>query len=47
MKKVKIRVTEEEKRCIIIALTEYRNRLIAEGKYTDVVDETLLDVIGG
>jgi len=33
--------TYEECQCIICGLNELRNSLIAEGRYTDTVDETL------
>ena len=34
-----------EERCLLISsLNDLRNRLIAEGKYTDLVDEILINV---
>lgn len=33
---------EVERRLIILCLNEFRNRLIAEGRYTDCVDELLI-----
>lgn len=35
-------LTNEERRAVIISLIELRNRLIFQGKYTDVVDELLI-----
>lgn len=40
--KVKLRMTDEEIKVLIIALNELRNKLISEGRYTDVVDELIL-----
>ena len=36
---------EYERRNIINSLNELRNRLIANGRYTDAVDELLLKII--
>ena len=36
---------EYERRIIINSLNELRNRLIADGRYTDAVDELLLKII--
>ena len=44
MKKKKYLVTYDEWRLIIYALNGLRNSLIAEGKYTDTVDDALLAV---
>ena len=41
----KITLNEAEWRLIINALNKLRNSLIAEGRYTDVVDETILKII--
>ena len=35
-------LTNEERRAVISSLIELRNRLIFQGKYTDVVDELLV-----
>ncbi len=43
--KVKIVLTDEEYRLVVYLLSEYRNKLIAEGKYTDLVNEVLLKLI--
>ncbi len=40
--KVKLRMTDEEIKVLIIALNELRNKLISEGRYTDAVDELIL-----
>jgi hypothetical protein len=45
MKKTRFYFTYEEWQFIIRALNELRNKLIAEGRYTDTVDETLYKFI--
>jgi len=45
MKNVKIYLTRDEWRLVIASLNEYRNKLIAEGRHTDFVDDVLLKVI--
>lgn len=35
-------LTAEERRYIFNALLAYRNKLIAQGKYTDAVDEVMV-----
>lgn len=35
-------LTQDERRTIVGSLIELRNRLISEGKYTDVIDELLV-----
>lgn len=42
MFKSKYRFTYEEIRVLVVALIELKNQLIAEGKYTDAVDELLV-----
>lgn len=37
---------ENELRIVIYALNELRNKLIAEGRYTDCVDELLIKMAG-
>lgn len=44
-KKYYIALDEYEHRIIINSLNGMRNRLIANGRYTDAVDEVLLKVI--
>ena len=36
----------QEHRLMIGSLNQLRNKLIADGKYTDAVDEVLLKIIG-
>ena len=36
----------QEHRLMIESLKQLRNKLIADGKYTDAVDEVLLKIIG-
>ena len=43
-KKYYIALDDFERRVLINCLNEMRNRLIANGKYTDVVDEVLLKI---
>lgn len=38
-------LNEYERRIIINSLNELRNRLIADGRYTNAVDEILLKII--
>ena len=42
MFKPKFRFTYDEVRIIVLALVELKNQLIAEGRYTDPVDELLV-----
>lgn len=35
-------LTSEERRYIFNALLTYRNKLIAQGRYTDIVDEVII-----
>lgn len=39
-------LNDQENRLMIESLNQLRNTLIADGKYTDVVDEVLLKIIG-
>ncbi len=45
LKKFQITVTDAEYRFLLNSLNEYRNRLLAEGRYTDGLDETILAVM--
>jgi len=45
MKKTKHLVSYDEWRLIIYALNNLRNSLLAEGKYTDQVDDALVAVM--
>ena len=38
-------LNDQERRFMIESLNQLRNKLIAEGKYTDAVDEVLLKII--
>ena len=39
-------LNDQEHRLMIESLNQLRNKLIADGKYTDAVDEVLLKIIG-
>ena len=39
-------LSNQEHRLIIESLNQLRNKLIADGKYTDAIDEVLLKIIG-
>ena len=41
-KKYHLYLDETERRRIILCLNEFRSKLIAEGRYTDCVDELLI-----
>ena len=43
--KYHIYINSEERRLLISSLNDLRNRLIAEGSYTDLVDEVLIKVV--
>ena len=45
-KKYYIALGDFERKIIINCLNEMRNKLIADGKYTDAIDEVLLKIIG-
>ena len=45
MKKTRIFFTIDEWRLLITSLNVMRNRLIAEGRYTDQVDDVLLKTV--
>lgn len=38
----KYKFTHDEVRIIVLALVELKNQLLAEGRYTDAVDELLI-----
>lgn len=40
-----IAITEGERRIIINALNSLRNKLLAEGRYTDAADDVLIKVV--
>ena len=39
-------LNDQEHRLIIESLNQLRNKLIADGKYTDAADDVLLKIIG-
>ena len=39
-------LNDQEHRLIIESLNQLRNKLIADGKYTDAIDEVMLKIIG-
>ena len=39
-------LNDQEHRLMIESLKQLRNKLIADGKYTDAIDEVLLKIIG-
>ena len=43
--KYHIYLNSKERRLLISSLNDLRNRLIAEGRYTDLVDEVLIKVV--
>ena len=45
-KKYYIVLDDFERRVIVNCLNEMRNKIIADGKYTDAVDEVLSKIIG-
>ena len=45
-KKYYIALDDFECRVVVNCLNEMRNEIIADGKYTDAVDEVLLKIIG-
>ena len=42
MLKSKYKFSYDEIRIIVMALVEFKNQLIAEGRYTDAVDDLLI-----
>ena len=44
-KKYYIALDDFERRVVVNCMNEMRNKLIAEGKYTDALDEVMLKVI--
>ena len=44
-KKYYIALDDLERRVVVNSVNEMRNKLIADGKYTDALDEVLLKVI--
>ena len=44
-KKYYIALVDFERRVVVNCMNEMRNKLIADGKYTDALDEVLLKII--
>ena len=44
--KYHLALNDTERRLLIGSLNDLRSRLVAEGRYTDAVDEVLLKIIG-
>lgn len=42
VKKYYLYLTDVERRLVLKALIEFRNKLIARGRYTDIVDEVII-----
>ena len=45
MKKIWVSMNADEERLILRALNALRNDLIAEGRYTDVIDGAILKIV--
>lgn len=45
MFKPKFRFTHDEVRIIVMALVEFKNQLLAEGRYTDAIDDLLIKFV--
>ena len=45
MEKYHLYLDETERRLIILCLNEFRNKLIAEGRHNEAVDDVLLIVV--
>lgn len=41
-RKIKLQVNKIERRIILVALNDFRNKLIEQGKYTDCIDELII-----
>lgn len=39
-------LNNQERRFVIESLNQFRNKLIADGKYTDAIDDVLFKIIG-
>ena len=44
-KKYHVALTGEERRILLEALVFKKNKLLAEGRYTDAIDEIIVDVM--
>ena len=45
MGKYHLYLSEEERQIVLYALIDFRNKLLAAGRYTDCVDELLIKVM--
>ena len=45
MGKYHLYLSEEERQLVLHALIDFRNKLLAAGRYTDFVDELLIQVL--
>lgn len=45
MRKMQVKLSEEEMNIIIKSLVEMRNDLLRQGRYTDAIDELLLRLL--
>ena len=44
MKKVKIKYNKNELKIILLALNEFRNNIINQGRYTEPIDEVIIKI---
>ena len=44
MKKVKIKYNKNELKIIWLALNEFRNNIIKQGRYTEPIDEVIIKI---
>lgn len=44
MKKVKIKYNKNELKIILLALNEFRNNIIKQGRYTEPIDEVIIKI---
>ena len=45
-KNIKLRLTPEKQHTLLHALNGFRNFLISEGRYTDLTDEVIVQIMG-
>lgn len=45
MLRPKFRFTHDEVRIIVMALVEFKNKLLDEGRYTDAIDDLLIKFV--
>lgn len=44
MKKIKIKYNKNELKIILLALNEFRNNIIKQGRYTEPIDEVIIKI---